>query len=388
MTQIAQSIYDREGELWLSCEGDVWRNDETGETWPSDAVEEAEMQAAFELARDNYFREQAYQLMLAHMRDVLDKVGVHFDVWFSERSLYGGDACASPIETALRRLEQAGHLFKQENATWFRTSDFGDDKDRVLIKSDGSYTYFAPDIAYHLDKFERQLNGSEYLVDLWGADHHGYVKRMQAACEALGHGGKLTVVLGQLVNLFRAGEVVRMSKRTGEMVTFEELIEEVGADATKYLMLSRSSDQAIDFDIEVAKKQDASNPVYYVQYAHARICSILRKATDADNAVEAIAAIDPNCDLAVLVQPSELDLARTISQLGEVVEGCARDLAPFRLTHYAEELAATFTQFYHQCQVINDDEKLTQARLYLADATRSILALVLGLLGVTSPERM
>ncbi|NLG10957.1 MAG: arginine--tRNA ligase [Coriobacteriaceae bacterium] len=428
VTQIAQLIYDREAELWLSCQGDVWRNDETGETWPNTDVEKADMQVAFELARDNYFREQAYQMMLAHMRDVLDRVGVRFDVWFSERSLYNidksgvinqeseGNASAapagaslaeegrSPIEIALARLEQAGYLFEQDDATWFRSTDFGDDKDRVLIKSDGSYTYFAPDIAYHLDKFERRsgssdsatehdatgqtAGGSEYLVDLWGADHHGYVKRMQAACQALGHGGKLTVVLGQLVNLFRAGEVVRMSKRTGEMVTFEELIDEVGADATKYLMLSRSSDQTIDFDIEVAKKQDASNPVYYVQYAHARICSILRKATSTADVSAAITAINSDADLSLLVQPSELDLARAISQLGEVIEGCARDLAPFRLTHYAEELAATFTQFYHQCQVIGDDDDLTQARLYLVDATRSVLALVLGLLGVTSPERM
>ena len=211
---------------------------------------------------------------------------------------------------------------------------------------------------------------------------------MQAVCEALGHGGKLTVVLGQLVNLFRAGEVVRMSKRTGEMVTFEELIDEVGADATKYLMLSLSRDQTIDFDIEVAKKQDASNPVYYVHYAHARICSILRKATGVEEVAKAIATIASDANLSLIVQPAELDLARTISQLGEVVEGCARDLAPFRLTHYAEELAAKFTQFYHQCQVIGDDEDLTQARLYLVDATRSVLALVLGLLGVTSPERM
>ena len=399
---IAQQILDEEGILWLSCEGDVWTDEESGETWPTNALEQANMQEAFEAARLNHFRERAYQLMLDRMRDLLGSVGVNFDVWFSERTLYTPDASGrSPIDQALGKLAQAGYLYDQDGATWFRTTDFGDDKDRVLVKADGSYTYFAPDIAYHLDKFERELGNSEFLVDIWGADHHGYVQRMQAACQALGHGGKLTVVLGQLVNLYRGGEVVRMSKRTGEMVTFEELIDEVGADATKYLMLSRSTDQTIDFDIEVAKKQDASNPVYYVQYAHARINSILRKAaagatgetaagelvTAGDAAAPAI-TIDPDTDLSVLNHPAELDLARVISQLGEVLESCANDLAPFRLTHYAEELATTFTQFYHHCQVISDNQELTQARLYLSDATRSVLATTLGLLGVSAPERM
>jgi arginyl-tRNA synthetase len=300
----------------------------------------------------------------------------------------------------------------------------------VLVKSDGSYTYFAPDIAYHLDKLERPAGtwsagspaGSEYLVNIWGADHHGYISRMQAAVTALGHDGKLTVVLGQLVNLYRGGEAVRMSKRTGEMVTFEELIEEVGSDATKYLMLSRSSDQPIDFDIEVAKKQDASNPVYYVQYAHARICSLLRKAgspgaaqtqqqplgseqatrpaIDAAQAQQsslgAIAkdnALAPGLstavpDLSLLVEETELALARELARLSEVVEVAARDLAPFRLTHYAHDLATAFHAFYTRCPVLTAKPALAAARLYLAEATQSVLALTLFLLGVSAPERM
>jgi arginyl-tRNA synthetase len=379
--------------------------DEDGQTWLEDSPGRAE-----------HFRERGYQLMLAHMQELCERVGVPFHVWFSERTLYEKDPATgtSPIEDMLARLAERGYLYEKDGATWFRTTDFSDDKDRVLIKADGSYTYFAPDIAYHLSKFER---GAELLVDIWGADHHGYIPRMKAACEALGHPGELEVVLGQLVNLYRSGEAVRMSKRTGEMVTFEELIDEVGPDATKYLMLSRSTDQPIDFDIELAKKQDASNPVYYVQYAHARICSLLRKASERTlrklcgvasggegrevpahglDVIEPTPPLDAptpalpldDADLSLLVHPAELELARLFSQLPEVVEQAARDLAPFRLARYAEELATGFHSFYTRCQVIGDDEALTQARLYLADATRNVLALVLHLLGVSAPERM
>jgi arginyl-tRNA synthetase len=347
-----------------------------GNQWVGTAVDAA--------ARDDYFKEAGYAIMLEAMQSLLEGIGVPFHVWFSERKLYekGSNGEPSPLEAALDKLAQADRLYEADGATWFRTTDLGDDKDRVLIKADGTYTYFAPDIAYHLNKFERS---SEYLINIWGADHHGYVPRMQAACTALGYEGKLTVVLGQLVNLFRAGQAVRMSKRTGERVTFEELIDEVGADATKYLMLSRSADQTIDFDIEVAKKQDSTNPVYYVQYAHARICSILRKAASEQGIGEQdyLAA-----DLSLLSEPEELDLARAFERLSDVVSIAARELAPNKLTHYAEDLASVFHSFYTQHKVINDDRQLTLARLYLASATKSVLGLVLGLLGVSAPERM
>jgi arginyl-tRNA synthetase len=234
------------------------------------------------------------------------------------------------------------------------------------------------------------------VINIWGADHHGYVARMQAAVSALGHPGQLDVVIGQLVNLFRNGELVRMSKRTGEMVTFEELLEEVGADAARYWFLRRSTDQPVDFDIGLAKEQSAENPVYYVQYAHARICSILRKATGADTADEGVdidsvsrALVRGNAPTGLLVEDAELTLMRRLAEFGEIVELAARDLAPNKLTRYAEDLAATFHQFYGVCRVVDPNApELTSARLALVDATRRVLAVALDLLGVSAPERM
>ena len=294
----------------------------------------------------------------------------------------------SAVDRALEVMNEKGYIFEAEDATWFRSSEFGDDKDRVLIKANGELTYFTSDMAYHYDKVCR---GFDHLIDIWGADHHGYIKRCEAMMEAWGHAGMLEVVLGQLVNLLRDGEPVRMSKRTGEMVTFEELVDEVGVDATRFLMLSRSSDQAVDFDIEVAKKQDASNPVYYVQYAHARICSILRKAAgdDSESADELAKRIVPaDVNLSLLTHDSELALMRKMDDFGEVVALAARDRAPFRLTHYAQEFASLFHQFYTNCHIIGEDDAVRDARLALADASRIVLALALSLLGVSAPERM
>jgi arginyl-tRNA synthetase len=291
-----------------------------------------------------------------------------------------------------RDAARRGFIFELDGALWFRSTDFGDDKDRVLVKADGDYTYFAADIAYHKNKYDR---GFDRVINIWGADHHGYVARMESAVSALGHEGKLDVVIGQLVNLFRNGEAVRMSKRTGEMVTFEDLLDEVGPDAARYFFLRRSTDQPLDFDIELARQQSADNPVYYVQYAHARICSILRKAAGEEIAVRhatvaSLAAefVRGDADLSLLTDPAELTLMRKLSEFTEVVEGAARDLAPVRLTRYAEDLAATFHQFYTQCHVLTDDAELTAARLYAVDATRSALETVLALVGVSAPERM
>ena len=339
------------------------------------------------------FRERGYQAMLANIKDVLAQCGCNFDVWFSERTLHTPDEQGKTAVTrAFDKLRAADKLYEAEGALWFRTTDYGDDKDRVLMKSDGSHTYFASDIAYHSNKFDR---GFDRLIDIWGADHHGYIARMQAAVEAMGHKGQLDVPLGQLVNLLRAGKPVRMSKRKGTMITFEELLEMVGRDATRFTLLSRSSDQEVDFDIDVVTRQSSDNPVFYVQYAHARICSILRKAaeqagiadtSDLDATAHALIGDDPN--LALLTDPAELALARHLAHFGEMVAGCAKDLAPFRLTHYATGTAAAFHGFYTNCHVLTDDAELTRARLAACDAARRVLAQTLSLIGVSAPVSM
>ena len=367
---IAREILDADGEKWL------------------DVPEEERVVA---------FRERSYVEMLEHNKAVLSGFGTTFDTWFSERTLYVPDEDGkSAVDHALEALDAKGYVFQKDGATWFKSTAFGDEKDRVLIKENGEFTYFLSDVAYHYNKIQR---GFTHLIDIWGADHHGYVKRCQAMLAAWGYEGALEVVLGQLVNLFRDGSAVRMSKRTGEMVTFEELIEEVGVDATRYLMLSRSSDQPIDFDIEVAKKKDATNPVYYVQYAHARICSILRKAACEGDLAAAEAGditfnelaertVGADVDLSPLCEESELALMRKMGDFADMVAQAAADRAPFRLTHYAQDLAALFHQFYTNCHVLADDEATRCARLALCDASRIVLALTLSLLGVSAPEKM
>lgn len=370
VVDIAREILDADGEKWL------------------DVPEEERVVA---------FRERSYVEMLEHNKAVLSDFGTTFDTWFSERTLYVPDEDGkSAVDRALEAMDAKGYVFQKDGATWFKSTAFGDEKDRVLIKENGEFTYFLSDVAYHYNKIQR---GFTHLIDIWGADHHGYVKRCQAMLAAWGYEGALEVVLGQLVNLFRDGSVVRMSKRTGEMVTFEELIEEVGVDATRYLMLSRSSDQPIDFDIEVAKKKDATNPVYYVQYAHARICSILRKAACEGDLAAAEAGdiafgelaertVGADVDLSPLCEESELALMRKMGDFADMVAQAAADRAPFRLTHYAQDLAALFHQFYTNCHVLADDEATRRARLALCDASRIVLALTLSLLGVSAPEKM
>lgn len=365
ITDIAREIFDEEGDAWAD-------------------------RSAHE--REAHFKEKAYQQVLEHLKRVLHAFGVDFDVWFSERTLHaaGADGGPSEIERAIARLRDAGHVYDHEGAVWFRSTAFGDDKDRVLIKADGSYTYFAADVAYHWDKFG--VRGFDRVIDLWGADHHGYVKRMEAAVAALGFPGRLEVIIGQMVNLFRNGEVVRMSKRTGEMVTFEELLDEVGPDAARYFFLRRSTDQSLDFDIGLAKQQTNENPVFYVQYAHARICSILRKAAGEDtDDVDALAArlVPDGTDLALLAEDAELALVRKIAEFPDVADAAAEQRAPHRITRYAEDLATAFHQFYTVCRVIDPDEPaLTAARLALCDATRLVIAAALRLLGVSAPARM
>ena len=364
---IAQAIIDADGDKWL------------------DANEDERLVA---------FRERGYAMMLDSVKDTLSTFGNNFDTWFSERSLFVADENGeTKQQRAFDVMNEKGLLFEDEGATFFRSTDYGDDKDRVLVKANGDLTYFMSDVAYHYDKMQR---GYDHLIDIWGADHHGYIQRCKAMMAAWGYPDALEVVLGQLVNLLRDGEPVRMSKRTGEMVTFQELIDEVGVDATRYLMLSKSADQAIDFDIEVAKKQDSSNPVYYVQYAHARICSILRKAGEARGMNVESAGIEEivaelgldDIDLSPLAHESELALMRKMADFSDLVAGAARDRAPFRLTHYAQELAGLFHSFYGNCHVLGEEESVEKARLALVDSTRIVLALSLDLLGVSAPERM
>jgi len=328
--------------------------------------------------RAELFISMEYPPMLDAIKKTLERMDVAFDVWFSERDLYR----KGEVEDTLALLEKSGAAYRSEGALWLRTSDYGDEKDRVLVRQNGEPTYFASDIAYHRDKMER---GFDTVINIWGADHHGYVARMKAGLQAMGFDpARLEVLLGQLVKLFRGGEPVTMSKRTGDIVTLDELLDEVGVDAARYFFLQRSSDSQLDFDIELAKKESPENPVFYVQYAHARICSILRYAAEGR-----AAASEPGPgDLELLASDSEMDLLRKLSELEEVVELCAERRAPHRLTGYAEELAALFHVFYRDCRVVTEDECMTRARLFAVKGTRQVLEIVLGLLGVSAPEKM
>lgn len=349
--EIAQEIADKEGNKYLE-------------------LSQAE--------RAKLFRERAEKQVLEHFEKVLEAFGVQFDNWASEEELHESGA----VTQAIKELRKKGHVYEKDGAVWLRTTTFGDDKDRVLIRENGEPAYFAADVAYHKNKLER---GFKKIINVWGADHHGYVGRVKAAVQALGYpADQVEIIIGQLVNLYRRGEQVRMSKRTGEMVTFEELLEEVGRDVARYIFLTRSTDSPLDFDIELAKEQSQENPVYYVQYAHARISSILEFARQ-----KGVPIPGPGeADTSLLKHQSELELIRKLLEFEEMVEDCARFRAPFKFTRYAEDLAALFHVFYTQCRVVTENKELSQARLSLVKATKIVLKNVLGLLGVSAPEKM
>lgn len=319
----------------------------------------------------------AVERILDWQRASLEAYGVTFDGWFSERQLRErGDA-----KQVLEMLKAHSFLYEHEGAVWFRSTLFGDDKDRVLVKGDGEITYFLPDIAYHQDKFAR---GFEQVIDLWGPDHHGYVPRMQAAMQALGHPpGALKILIVQLVRLMRGTEPVRMSKRTGQFVTMGELVDEVGRDAARFTFLTRRCDSQLDFDLELAKSASEDNPVYYVQYAHTRLCGILREAAKAQ-----LPAPSFEDDLERLDLPEEIGLIKQLALYPELVIGAAHALEPHRLTTYLHDLAARFHGYYARHRIISADTNLTRARLALVDALRVVMANALGLLGVSAPERM
>ncbi|WP_342536875.1 arginine--tRNA ligase [Sporosarcina sp. FSL K6-3508] len=323
-----------------------------------------------------FFREHGLQIELDKLKKDLADFRVHFDNWFSETSLYNN----GKIEVALNKLRENGHVYEEDGAIWFRSTTFGDDKDRVLIKQDGSFTYLTPDIAYHEDKLRR---GFDKLINIWGADHHGYIPRMKAAIQALGYDrDTLEVEVAQMVQLYKDGEKFKMSKRTGKAVTLRELVEEVGLDAVRYFFAMRSGDAQMDFDLDLAVSKSNENPVYYAQYAHARICSILRQAKEQN-----LQASTDN--VTQLQDEKELELLKKIGDFPKLVSDAARLRAPHRITTYIQELAAAFHSFYNANKVLDPENKeLSEARLALVTATSITIANALKLVGVEAPERM
>lgn len=328
--------------------------------------------------RTAFFREYGLEKELGKIKRDLGRFRVRFDEWFSETSLYENGLVVKSLE----ELKAKGEAYDQDGATWLRTTDYGDDKDRVLVKNDGTYTYLTPDIAYHRNKYER---GYDRMINIWGADHHGYIPRMKAAMEALGNDpAKLTVLIAQMVSLFQDGEKVKMSKRTGKAVTMEDLMDEVGVDAIRYFFTMRSMDSHLDFDMDLAVSTSNENPVFYVQYAHARICSVFRQAEE--QGIELLPLDKVN--LSLLTAEHEYDILRKIGELPQEVSLAAENYAPHRLIRYVYELASLFHSYYRAERVITEDAEQTQARFALLGAIRTVIANVLGLVGVSAPDRM
>lgn len=330
-------------------------------------------------AMQETFRELGVEMMFAHIKESLHEFGTDFDVYFHENSLFESGA----VERAIQKLKDNGNLYEADGAWWLRSSNYGDDKDRVVIKSDGDAAYIAGDIAYVADKFDR---GHDLCIYMLGADHHGYISRLRAAAAALGYDPKnVEVLIGQMVNLLRDGQAVRMSKRAGTVITLDDLVEAIGIDAARYSMIRSSVDSSLDIDLELWASQSSDNPVYYVQYGHARLCSIARKAAD-------LGVTPDGADLSLLVHEREGDLIRTLGEFPAVVKAAAELREPHRVARYAEELAGTFHRFYDSCQILpkqgEEPAPLHTARLALARATRQVLANALGLVGVSAPERM
>ncbi|WP_433215724.1 arginine--tRNA ligase [Dactylosporangium sp. CS-047395] len=332
-------------------------------------------------AQEAYFLQAGYEAMLQEMQDSLERFGVHFDVWFSEKTLHEGGA----VEHALDELRKQGHVFEQDGAVWLRTTEFGDDKDRVLIRSNGEKTYFAADAAYYINKRERGFDRCIYML---GADHHGYIGRLKAiaACAGDDPQRNIEVLIGQLVSLLRAGEPVRLSKRAGTLITLDELIEAVGVDAARYSLARSSTDSPLTLDIEVITRQKNDNPVFYVQYVGARTASIARNAAELGYGLQA------EYDAAQLVHEKELDLLKALGDFPGVVATAAELREPHRVARYLEDLAGTYHRFYDNCLVLpKGDDPFTathQARLWLNAATRQVIVNGLDLLGVSAPERM
>ncbi len=388
---IAATLHREHGDAYRVDADEVFCGlppDAPGEGEPQDQGGDKEahidglIAAAKRLLGDNRYRyvyELGLNTILDDIRADLAQFGVTYQEWYSERSL----AERGLVNHALERLREAGYLYEQGGALWFRSSAFGDEKDRVVVRENGQTTYFASDIAYHLDKFER---GFDRIIDIWGADHHGYIPRVKAALQALGQDpNRLDVLLVQFAVLYRGGEKVQMSTRSGEFVTLRELRREVGRDAARFFYVMRRCEQHLDFDLDLAKSQSADNPVYYVQYAHARICAVLRQAAERGIAIE----LSPGaCNLELLLEPHEQTLLRTLSRYPEVIEQAALKIEPHQLTQYLRELATDFHAYYNTHPFLVEDIALRDARLKLILATRQVLHNGLNLLGVSAPESM
>lgn len=336
------------------------------------------------------FRAEGVEMMFAQIKDSLHEFGVDFDVYFHENSLFESGAVDRAIET----LKENGNLYEADGAWWLRSTDFGDDKDRVVLKSDGDAAYIAGDIAYVADKFDRGHNLAIYML---GADHHGYIARLRAAAQALGYDPEaVEVLIGQMVNLVRDGKAVKMSKRAGTVITLDDLVDAIGVDGARYSLVRSSVDSSLDIDLDLWTKQSSDNPVYYVQYAHARLCSLERKAAEAGVDLASVdlasSADEAQVDLSLLTHDKEGDLIRTIGEYPSVVKAAAELREPHRIARYTEELASAFHKFYDSCQVLpkagEEVEPIHVSRLALAMAARQVIANALGLIGVSAPERM
>lgn len=325
-----------------------------------------------------FFRDYASDNILNSIKKDLEGFGVKFDRWFSEKSLYDNQL----VMRTVNYLKDKGYVYEEEGALWFRSTAFEDEKDRVLIRANGVPTYFASDVAYHKEKFDR---GFDRVIDVWGADHHGYIPRVRSAIAALGKDpDAFSVFLIQFVNLLRGGEQIAMSTRAGEFITLKDVLDEVGVDATRYFFVMRRSDSHLDFDLELAKRQSTDNPVYYIQYAHARICSVLKEADTRGITLD----IEEGFDEETLSTPEEKRLAARISAFPEEVEKAALEMAPHVIANYALELAGDFHSFYNSCRILGESDRIMKARLFLAEAAGILLATNLRLLGISAPERM
>ncbi|MGL5206877.1 MAG: arginine--tRNA ligase [Acidaminococcaceae bacterium] len=322
------------------------------------------------------FKTLALKEKLAALKEDLQAFNVDFDIWFSEKTLHE----EGRIKAACDFLLERGHMYEKDGALWLKSTEYGDDKDRVVIRDNGIPTYLAADIAYHRDKFER---GFDHVINLWGADHHGYIARMKAAVGSLGYKPEqLEVLILQMVSLYRNGELVKMSKRTGQSVTLNELIEEVGTDAARFFFIMRSIDSQLDFDLTLATEKSSDNPVYYVQYAYARICSILKQIADEN------IAVDAKAPLTALTAEVEINLIKKLGEYPELIAAGAKERAPHRVAHYVYELAGLFHSFYNQCRILGVEPEVQQSRLLLVVAVRHVLKHALNILGISAPERM